>query len=98
MKRGISGQNGAPVRYVWGRDTSTRRPWWRLRPEGSPDWYALNSIATVYTRGREVHGSYCWHSTGNRTENYIICKSVPQAKRWIEAELAKFSEPPEVRG
>jgi hypothetical protein len=85
--------------YQWGKDTS-RRPWWRLRPVSSPDWHVLNSIATVYTtkhsRGSDVHASYQWHSTGNKPYANGVFKSVVSAKRWVESELAKFWEPPEV--
>lgn len=87
------------MKYKWGKDTS-RRSWWRLRPEGSPDWHVLNSIATVYTttnRGKRcVQASYQWQSTGNAKYASMTCKSVVWAKRWVERELAKFWEPPEI--
>jgi hypothetical protein len=85
--------------YQWGKDTA-RRPWWRLRPSDSPDWHVLNSIAYVYAtreRGKlRAHAHYRWESTGNQCENAGVFNSIPQAKRWIESELAKFWDPPTI--
>lgn len=91
------------MKYKWGRDIS-RRPWWRLRPEDSPDWHVLNSIATVRTSydartgRRVVYASYTWQDTGNAPYGNAVLGSVPQARAWCEEQLAKFWNTPEIAG
>lgn len=89
------------MKYKWGKDTA-RHPWWRLRPENSPDWHMLNSIAVVRpitdsAEKRRYHASYNWPiSTGNKPESWAILGTVPGARKWAERELAKFWDSPEI--
>lgn len=74
---------------------------WRLRPFGSLHGGMLGVIATVRTqtqasRSPIVVATYDWQDTGNATTNTAYFRSVPRAKRWCEAELVKFWNPPEI--
>lgn len=60
---------------------------------------ALSRIAFIYrtSRGMFVGSYYFPHSTGNADgRGSVYLKTVKGCKRWVERELQKFWEPPEI--
>lgn len=90
--------------YEWRKDNASK-PEWRLLPVDGPKdslmFDILNSIASITviqaTGGQIVKARYKWNSTGNKPENWVQLKTVPSAKKWVEANLAKFWEPPKIK-
>lgn len=89
------------TQYRWRKEDKPKGGWWYLLPDSTRSVCCIGSIATVYTLhardGTKVRAFYFFHgSTGNKPESWMECGSVTKAKRWVEAELAKFWEPPEI--
>lgn len=71
---------------------------WLLLPKGAPD-FAMDRIASVFwlSSSKRFHGNYEYaHSTGGPQFGTVQCGSTLQARRWIEARLAQFWEPPKI--
>jgi hypothetical protein len=80
--------------YVWRKELHRKRhAWHRLIPADKPEWYSLCAIATIYPNFPGYRVQYKWNSTGNKPEGWAVFSTIPQAKRWAEAQLIKFWEP-----
>lgn len=83
--------------YEWRDwDRSKGDPWSGLLPTDELNNYSMRRIASIYRDGRgQWQSSYYWpHSTGNKQGSWAIHKTRRRAKRWVEAQLARFWEPP----
>lgn len=86
--------------YIWRKDGEFHK----LAPKLGPKCGAQRRDAVIASilvgrddrRGLKAFASYEWASTGNKPTGWAEFKSVAQAKRWVEAQLAKFWEPPSV--
>lgn len=81
---------------------------WVKSPHGSGHVLAHNGNyadqvghvqAQTQSNGKRMYvGTYNFSGTGNKPSGYSHHGSVPGAKRYVEANLAKFWEPPKVKG
>lgn len=87
------------VRYVWQFWVENDSEVWAgLLPVGECNPHSMTRIASVYRRGdgRYVAAYFYSQSTGNKQGDSAVMKTRKSATRWIERQLDKFWEPPEI--
>lgn len=94
-----AGECDKKVTYEWQHWCDNSEVWSGLLPIGELNNHALSRIASVYCRGdgRFVGAYYYPQSTGNKQGDSVVSKTRRGAQRWIEKQLAKFWEPPEIK-
>ncbi len=87
--------------YRWTREDHRRTGnGWYLAPVGQC-YHGQIANVTVrterYPKRRLICSArYRWNSTGNKPEGWAEFNSVARAKKWCEAQLAAFWEPPAI--
>jgi hypothetical protein len=84
--------------YEWREWISGDERWRGLLPKGCENNFSLERIASIYRRGDGFYvSSYHYPvSTGWKQGASAVHKTVRGAQRWIESQLDRFWEPPNI--
>ncbi len=73
--------------------------WSGLLPVDEPNPYSMRCIASIYPRGDGIMvASYAWRdpSGGHKPASWAYRKTRQGAKQWIERQLSRFWNQPEI--